>query len=931
MPQLLIETSKPTAFLMAEARQAAGSGKLVARGEFGRVGVPTQNGRRYSEALMGREIKRLTEDLKTRRVLGELDHPCLTSDDFRVLTADGWKEFRDVRVGDRVWSRKDGDAVLSEVTGITDHPYDGPAYRVRGRSMDATYTPAHCFLLVKRPDRNGAKTEEFVTLAEIAAQPERYAHHAVPKTATFFAEEMPQVTIPGVQAKRLASCKNDVSQSLVLDAGLFAAFLGIYLAEGHCSADSTDNYDVCITQKTPWSKQFIYNEVLSKFPVGLEWREIDGGYALADQRLYAYLKPLGDAYEKRVPVEAKALDVESLRELLFWFCIGDGRMVASGAAKRAEMTPDGQTTKEAMAEAIRGGTIPFTRQDAFSVSHGLVCDLHECLVRAGGAGSIIRIDPAQDYEYAGRTIRAEDKVPLYQLHICQSENVWMDPRHLAIEEVRHMGNIYCLSTTHGSFYMERDGHAWWTGNSDGKTSLKRVSHVITDLWIEKDGRVMGEAEILNTPEGKTLKALIEANIPIGVSSRGFGSTKPAADEEAEDVQDDFSLKTYDFVADPAVRTAIPNITTESVDEPTAAQMFLSEFPDVATQIQEAAAQDALTKAKDKVTAGLDAAVAEAERRVRSEMTEAFERRLAQALIEAREDIGTQLREEYAIDPSVGGARATLAAIAEMVGAYRQSPDEAAVRDALRAKDIEVAERTKERDEAVEEGTQAAIMLRVERQIGSHPMAEMIRELLRGTRMESVEDADSKLAVVMEHLPAPSVDVTPDGPTEQEMELREENATLRGDMRLLQAKADSLDEKLRRVVELTKRADASLAEADERAEKAEAMLVEAQERADRAELDAYKAKKVAGLVNSSSVMGLLEDVASRADVDKVVARHGSMEISDPELREMRRKLQRGQGDERDLTEDRAPQANVVRGADDFGNSFDLMRRLAGYNS
>ncbi len=291
--------------------------------------------------------------------------------------------------------------------------------------------------------------------------------------------------------------------------------------------------------------------------------------------------------------------------------------------------------------------------------------------------------------------------------------------------------------------------------ADGKTSLKRVSHVITDLWIEKDGRVMGEAEILNTPEGKTLKALIEANIPIGVSSRGFGSTKPAADEEAEDVQDDFSLKTYDFVADPAVRTAIPNITTESVDEPTAAQMFLSEFPDLARQIQEAAAQDALAKAKDKVTAGLDAAVAEAERRVRSEMTEAFERRLAQALIEAREDIGTQLREEYAVDPAVGGARATLAAIAEMVGAYRQHPDEAAVRDALRAKDIEVAERTKERDEAVEEGKQAAIMLRVERQIGGHPMAEMIRELLRGARMESVEDAEAKLAVVMEHLPEPS--------------------------------------------------------------------------------------------------------------------------------------------------------------------------------
>lgn len=468
--------------------------------------------------------------------------------------------------------------------------------------------------------------------------------------------------------------------------------------------------------------------------------------------------------------------------------------------------------------------------------------------------------------------------------------------------------------------------------ADGKTSLKRVSHVITDLWIEKDGRVMGEAEILNTPEGKTLKALIEAQIPIGVSSRGFGSTKPAADEEAEDVQDDFNLKTYDFVADPAVRTAIPNITTESVDEPTAAQMFLAEFPDVATQIQEAAAQDALARAKDKVTSGLEAAVQAAERRVRTEMTEAFEKNLAQSLIEMREDLGNQLREEYAADPAVGAARATLAAIAEMVGAYRQHPDEAAVRDALRAKDLEVAERTQERDEAIDLGTRAAVLLHVERKISGHPMAEAVRALMRGVQVTSILDVDAKLAAIMESLPEqPAVDVTPTGPSEEEVQLREENATLRGEIKLVQAKAESLDEKLRRVVELTKRADASLAEADERAERAEALLVEAQERATQAELDAYKAKKVVGLVNSSSVMGLLEDVTSRADVDKVVARHGSMEISDPDLREMRRRLQRGSGDERDLTEDRPPQAGSVRGADDLGNSFDLMRQLAGYRN
>jgi len=76
--------------------------------------------------------------------------------------------------------------------------------------------------------------------------------------------------------------------------------------------------------------------------------------------------------------------------------------------------------------------------------------------------------------------------------------------------------------------------------------------------------------------------------------------------------------------------------------------------------------------------------------------------------------------------------------------------------------------------------------------------------------------------------------------------------------------------------------------------------------------------------------LLEDVSSRADVDKVVSRHGSMEISDPNLREMRRHLQRGNGDMQELTEDQSSGV-VVRGTDELGNQFDIMRKLAGYNN
>ena len=932
MPKHLIEAMSSTLELV-EGKE----GRLIARGEYGRVDVPTRNGRIYSKKLMEREIKRLEADLKARRIIGELDHPCLTSDDFRVLTADGWKEFRDVRVGDRVWSRRDGEAVLSEVTGITDEPYDGPAYHVSGRSMNATFTPAHKFLLVKRPDRNGVKTEEFVTLAEIAEHPERYGHHAVPKTAAFFAEAMPQVTIPGVQAKRPSSCKSDVSQPLVLDAELFAAFLGVYLAEGCCSADSVDNYDVCITQKTPWSKRFIYDEVLSKFPDGLEWRETKTGYALADQRLYAYLKPLGDVYSKRVPSEVKRMDADSLRELLYWFCIGDGRMVASDATKRAEMTVDGQTTKEALAEALRDGAIPFTRRDVFSVSEGLVRDLHECLVRSGGAGSIVRIDPGLDYEYAGHTIRAEDKVPLYQLHISQSANVWMDPRHLAIEQVHHEGHIYCLTTVHGSFYMEREGHAFWTGNSDGKTSLKRASHVLTGLYIDENGIVVGEAEILNTEQGRNLRALIEAKVQLGVSSRGVGSTQPASGEvEGEVVQDDFVLRTYDFVADPAVKTAIPKIYTEDVDEnqPTLAEMFLDEFPEIT---------EGLKKKWNEEKVGAETPE-QIEERVRRDLSEAFEKRLVGAIASVREELSKELREELSNDPEVGAAKTVLAQVAEMVGAYRVNPDEAAVRDALKSKDLEVAERTEERDEAVSKARKAALAYHVERKIGSHPSADVIRKLLKGASFETTEEIDEKIEAILADLPKPEEGQV----SEEEARYREENAELKGSISLLEDRVDQLTEKLRKAGELATRIDGQRVAAERDAEG----LIEAREAAERElqeakaemeqrvraaeelaeevkrerEIEIYKREKVAGLTNGRELLGLMEGIDSEAVVDRLVEQRGERGMRDSELERMREELARGRSayDDSKL----APLNEEEEREDGFLMPLDHVRRLAG---
>ena len=79
-------------------------------------------------------------------------------------------------------------------------------------------------------------------------------------------------------------------------------------------------------------------------------------------------------------------------------------------------------------------------------------------------------------------------------------------------------------------------------------NLKNVSHNIKDMWWDGDD-VMGKIEILPTPSGNILKALIESGVTVGVSSRGMGSLKQVG--EIMEVQDDFELLCWDFVSTPS--------------------------------------------------------------------------------------------------------------------------------------------------------------------------------------------------------------------------------------------------------------------------------------------------------------------------------------------------------------------------------------------
>jgi hypothetical protein len=83
---------------------------------------------------------------------------------------------------------------------------------------------------------------------------------------------------------------------------------------------------------------------------------------------------------------------------------------------------------------------------------------------------------------------------------------------------------------------------------DSVINLKNCSHLVTDIWI--DGKnVMGKIKVLGTPAGEILKALINSDVTVGVSSRGMGSVREEAGRTI--VEDDFQLICFDMVSEPS--------------------------------------------------------------------------------------------------------------------------------------------------------------------------------------------------------------------------------------------------------------------------------------------------------------------------------------------------------------------------------------------
>ena len=86
---------------------------------------------------------------------------------------------------------------------------------------------------------------------------------------------------------------------------------------------------------------------------------------------------------------------------------------------------------------------------------------------------------------------------------------------------------------------------------DLKVNLDRVSHMITQMWMEGPNGY-GKMKVLPTPMGNLIRTMLESGVKLGVSSRGSGNVSDINGQVS-----DFEIITVDIVAQPSAPGAYP--------------------------------------------------------------------------------------------------------------------------------------------------------------------------------------------------------------------------------------------------------------------------------------------------------------------------------------------------------------------------------------
>lgn len=515
-------------------KEAEEQGKpVIVKGILQKADTENRNGRVYPFNILKREADKYMEAVKDNRATGECV-PAGTG----IYTVNGWKNIEDVNIGDKIYTlnTENNNLEIQEINNTIQKNYNDDLIHIyNDTNLDMMITKKHKVVLWDRHNNPYILTGEEL-FNKLNENDSKVNHSYIKHSGKWTGEYSEYFTIPNSDIK--------------IKSEDWAAFLGIFISEGHCSGTKgSDRKNIIgITQTKENSKKLI-QELLDKLPFEYSITN-NRQFIINNELLYNHLFELGNSSQKHIPEYAKNWSVDLLKIMFKWLLIGDGK--------------NRKNTKGNLLE------------EYFTVSKQLSEDVYNIILKLGNGASISEIIPKdriikdikvvkkelvlsdgsieiiEETESSDRVIKSDNSQKLYLIHSRTTKGIYLDSRYVKSEKIPFNDNVYCVSVPNKTWLMKSDNKVSWTHNCDHPdspiVSLINVSHKVVDMWWEGE-TLYGKVQLVDTPSGNILKGLLKSGVKLGISSRGIGSVKKVAGRDV--VQEDFELICFDFVSSPS--------------------------------------------------------------------------------------------------------------------------------------------------------------------------------------------------------------------------------------------------------------------------------------------------------------------------------------------------------------------------------------------
>jgi len=350
--------------------------------------------------------------VRFRHVSNEHDDAVWCYDDkTKILTDDGWKYFKNLKLSDNIAQLKNDELIFDKPKKIVSFNYNGDMIHFKNNGIDILVTPEHsCYVAISK-GANQYRNHKLLKAEGLIGK------HLRLKKNVKWNKKIEKNSEYYIRVPKAKNCDNREIKIKIND---FMELLGYYLSEGYIDKYRTK---VMIAQKKGTYKYEIIKKCLSKI---YNFKEIKDGFVIYSKRI-AKLFSRRLAYEKYIPKKYKNYPTKQLKILLNAMMLGDG-----------------------------------SRNMYYSSSKKLAEDFSEIALKCGYGVNILKDDRIGRQALHGKTNYIS-----YIVSMVTNKNNPRLNHHSKdqIQKIKYSGKVYCCESNTGIIMTMRNGFSAWCGNS----------------------------------------------------------------------------------------------------------------------------------------------------------------------------------------------------------------------------------------------------------------------------------------------------------------------------------------------------------------------------------------------------------------------------------------------------------------------------------